>query len=83
MWRIQHAHTNVCVRMLMKKSSLVKRFQYGASAAATALLVEVSVAGIVITMLPSTSEPSAALSGKWCMATAAASTPAAAAARCR
>lgn len=53
MWRIQHANANVCIRMAKQLNG----FQYGASAAATALLAEVSVAGIAITMLPSTSVP--------------------------
>ena len=54
LWRIQNA--SVCVR---RRRRMAKRngFQCGASAAATALIAEVSVAGIVTTMLPSTSVP--------------------------
>ena len=56
MWRIKCAHTSVFVR-LMKELSFVIGFHYGASATATALFAEVTVAGIAITMLPSTSVP--------------------------
>ena len=53
LWRIVHANTSVYVRRMAKRNG----FQCGASAAATALIAEVFVAGIAITMLPSTFGP--------------------------
>ena len=52
MWRIHVANANVHI-----KTAKQIWFQCGASSAATALLAEAFVAGIVITMLPSTSVP--------------------------